>query len=67
MRHCTTETLTLFRLLLDHGADANLGDNVGKTPLVTANEKGNLEAIQLLLEHGADERISIHRYYSPWP
>lgn len=47
--------LDAVRLLLDHGADANLGDNVGKTPLVRANEKGNLEAIQLLLEHGADE------------
>ena len=43
------------RLLLDHGADTNLGDRSGKTPLARAYEKGYFEAMKLLLEHGAIE------------
>jgi ankyrin repeat protein len=46
--------LDSVRLLLDHGADTNLEDHVGKVPLLRAYEYINLEAMQLLLEHGAD-------------
>jgi ankyrin repeat protein len=49
------------RLLLDHGANTNLGDPDGKTPLVRAYENGNLEAMQLLLERGAD--VGVHQTY----
>jgi ankyrin repeat protein len=48
--------LDTARVLLDRGADVNL-DNLyqyGGTALVTAYDRGNLEAMALLLEHGAD-------------
>lgn len=59
--------LDSVRFLLDHGADTNLGDHVGKTSLVRAYGHGNLEAVQLLLEHGADENMhAAHRRHQPY-
>jgi hypothetical protein len=56
--------LDSVRLLLDHGADTNLEDHVGKTSLVRAYGHGNFEAVQLLLEHGANESVhAAHRHH----
>jgi ankyrin repeat protein len=44
----------IFRLLLEHGADINVQDNNGRTPLYVASLNGGLEVVRLLLELGAD-------------
>jgi len=45
------------RVLLDAGANPNLGDSVGETALHKAASGGHLEIIQLLLASGADSSI----------
>ena len=45
--------LDLVRLLLDHGADPNLGAMEGKSALDIAKEKGNREIVEVLRAHGA--------------
>jgi ankyrin repeat protein len=44
----------VVKLLLEYGADTNLSDWQGNTPLLVAAQKGELEIARLLLEHGAD-------------
>lgn len=46
-------TLQTIKCLLRHGADPNLANNDGNTPLHVACSRRNLPAIQLLLQHGA--------------
>ena len=41
------------RLLLDRGADPNLGEGIGPTPLHSASKYGKIEIVRLLIEHGA--------------
>jgi len=43
-----------FRLLLEHGADINVQEEDGWTPLHVASRYGALEVMRLLLEHGVD-------------
>jgi ankyrin repeat protein len=42
------------RLLLEHGADVNVQDNNGATPLHVSAEVGTVEVARVLLEHGAN-------------
>lgn len=42
------------RFLLEHGADMEIRDSVGWSPLRQASSEGHVEVIQLLLEFGAD-------------
>jgi ankyrin repeat protein len=44
----------MIQLLLEKGADPNLGDNDGRTPLAWAAEKGREETVKILLENGAN-------------
>ena len=48
--------LNAVRLMLDHGADVNAYDPLGKTPLMYAaiSDLLPLEVVKLLVEHGAD-------------
>jgi ankyrin repeat protein len=49
--HCIGE---IVELLLDGGADANVKDEKGETPLHKAASGGHLEVAKLLLDHGAE-------------
>ena len=42
------------KFLLDSGADPNIGNNLGETPLHQSTDTGQLEIVSLLLDHGAD-------------
>ena len=43
--------------LLDHGADANVMDDIGKTPLMAAAHDNHLPIVNLLLFRGADPNL----------
>ena len=45
---------SVLRLMLEHGPDINVQNQIGLTPLLWASFNGALEAVRLLLEHGAD-------------
>ena len=48
----THETLAIF--LLEQGADPNVPDSIGRTPLHAAVETGKADLVTALLAHGAD-------------
>jgi ankyrin repeat protein len=48
---------SVVRLLLEHGADINAQNQIGRTPLHWASIKGALEVVRLLLEHGSDVEV----------
>jgi ankyrin repeat protein len=58
--------LEVARLLLENGANVNLEDDNGKTPLVAAYRRNrtNLEAMRLLLKHGAAADVQYDRHGS---
>jgi len=45
---------TVIELLLDSGADREIGDADGNTALTKTAEKGHLKAVEMLLANGAD-------------
>ena len=48
---------SVVRLLLEHGADINVQNASGRTPLHWASSNGALEVVRVLLEHGADVEV----------
>jgi len=52
-----TGHLDAARVLLDHGADVNLGDRDGRIPLVRAYDRQDLGSMRLLLECGANADV----------
>jgi ankyrin repeat protein len=56
--------INIVRMLLDAGADPNLLQGEGVTPLVEAVRKQNIEIIKLLLVHGAKVDLP-GLYYKP--
>ena len=54
-----------MKLLIEHGADVDCTDDLGRTPLHLASEVGRPRAIQLLLEYGADVNKRMHRGRTP--
>ena len=40
--------------LLENGANPNLADKFGVTPLIAATRKGQRDVVAVLLQHGAD-------------
>jgi ankyrin repeat protein len=50
-----------MKLLLDKGADVNVKDGRGWTPLMEAANRGHSEIVRLLLEKGADVNLK-HQY-----
>lgn len=51
---CDSNDLQLVRSLLDKGAEPNIADPLGRTPLFTAVSAGNQEMVKLLVDGGAD-------------
>jgi ankyrin repeat protein len=43
----------VVRVLLEHGANAGVEDNEGRTPFQIASAKGDNDIMKLLSEHGA--------------
>ncbi|KAL2832517.1 ankyrin repeat-containing domain protein [Aspergillus cavernicola] len=41
-------------LLVNHGADVNIADTLGRSPLINAAELGTLSIVDLLVRRGAD-------------
>jgi ankyrin repeat protein len=50
--------LETARVLLGHGADPNLGNTSGVSPIMVAACKGQSTVVELLLEHEADARLA---------
>ena len=48
------QTLHVIRLLLENGANPNVRNDLGGTPLHGASYHGDLEVVRLLLKYGAD-------------
>jgi ankyrin repeat protein len=46
------------KLLLSHGANPNISDIYGYSPLMKAIENNNIEIAEILLSHGADPNIT---------
>jgi ankyrin repeat protein len=46
--------IEIFRLLIEHGANAFIGNNQGKTAWMIILQQGFIEAVKLLIEKGAD-------------
>ncbi|MFA6287194.1 MAG: ankyrin repeat domain-containing protein [Opitutaceae bacterium] len=47
----------ILRLLLDRGADIDIQNDTGSTPLMFAADRGNADRVRLLLARGADTDI----------
>jgi uncharacterized protein len=50
IRDCKEGNIINAKLLIQNGADVNLGNEWGSKPLMYACSKGNLELVKLLLE-----------------
>ena len=57
--------IDVVRLLLRCGADVNVLDKGGNTPLHRASENGHTEIVQLLLEHKADVDLPSKWFWTP--
>jgi len=51
---CENENLDLVKLLVEHGANVNLVDENGYSPLISACAYNNSNIAKYLIEHGAD-------------
>lgn len=56
--------IELVKFLLESGADLNMVDDDGWTPLHYASRHGNFEIIELLLDLGADINIKNEKGYT---
>lgn len=54
--------IDMARILLDKGANVEIGGSYGRTPLMLAAVNGHLDVMQLLLSKGADIECSAHQY-----
>jgi ankyrin repeat protein len=50
----TNPTAKTVQILLEHGADVTMQDDIRSTPLHLASSNGSLEVARLLIKHGAD-------------
>lgn len=58
MTHCSSSSSQdILRFLLERGADPNLADSDGDTPLETAVWSEREDAVEILIQHGADPHV----------
>ena len=60
-----TGCLQFVRLLLEHGADPNIENDHGRTPISLAAEAGHVVVLELLYESGADIVKMDHAGFAP--
>lgn len=58
---------SLTKKLIQNGANTNVTDDNGWTPLAYAVKRGNIHLVKLLLEHGADTNMIIPDASCPTP
>ncbi|GLB50512.1 ankyrin repeat-containing protein [Neptunitalea sp. Y10] len=66
MAVCFKGNIDLAKALLAHGANPNMGDEKGTTPLIYAVQFQNHELVKLLLAAGADKTQKDHMGKSPF-
>ena len=59
------DCLSIPILLLKYGADVNIGDVVGFTPLIRACQRNNVELCKLLIDHGSKMDVQDHYGWTP--
>ena len=57
--------IDMVRLLLTHGAEVDIFNDIQATPLMCAVENGQLEVVRELLSNGADARLQDNRGFTP--
>lgn len=57
LHYAANSRADIIQLLIDQGADVNVRDGKGKTPLHCAAVTANLECMRTLLENGADANL----------
>ncbi|KIW32784.1 uncharacterized protein PV07_04306 [Cladophialophora immunda] len=62
-RHCN---VPILRMLLEHGAELEIADEKGRTPLHHAVKSGMPEAVEFLLMTGANPLLCDHRGWNAW-
>ena len=55
-----------MKILLERGANSNIPDNFGRTPLLLACSSYHKEIVQLLLDYGGDMKISDNHGDTPF-
>lgn len=61
---CFYQNIYAFLILLDYGADTEIPNRFGDTPLMTTVIRGNYEMAKKLLEHGAKVDYTNKKYYT---
>ena len=59
------QQLSVIRLLLEYGADPNIQNGYGRTPLHHAASSGIIEIVKELLDYGADPNVPNNNRWTP--
>ncbi len=65
LQYASRNSFALMKSCITHGADVNMRDFDGETPLIYACRSGSYNAAKFLLERGADPNLSIAESATP--